>query len=99
MRKEDLLSQIMGIDHQPLVWQESGRYEKAQAGHLFCYIECIDYEEDDHYEWFIAPDDEDKNDRRAIAGSDYARLPSREAAIAAVEAALRDISCEIMRFT
>lgn len=51
------------------------RYETARAGSLFCYIKGnggfkqpghADYEPE-RFNWYIAPDDEDKNYRRAIA--------------------------------
>lgn len=78
-------------------WTENGgRYLKATVGHLFAYIEEIEaYKTSEHpdyepasFNWFIAPDDEDKNYRRALASGTAATLKDARLKI---EEALRKI--------
>ncbi len=81
----------------PLKWKEGGRYFHATIGHLFAYIEKIDaYKkpghpdyEAEHFEWFIAPDDEDKAERRSVAGSDRSRVATFQEAEQMVIAAIK----------
>jgi hypothetical protein len=81
---------------------DGGRYIRATVGPLFAYIETREsYGEPGHpdyepekFEWFIAPDDEDKNYRRAYA-SGYASMMS--IAKTDIEAALLRIVEEIKK--
>lgn len=68
---------------------EGGRYTHAQIGHLFAYVEHVepysrpgepDYEPAS-FEWFVAPDDEDKNYRRALASGKANTFQEAEIAI------------------
>jgi len=89
---------------QALTWRTGGRYAQAQAGHLHCYVEHVEaYKEPGHpdhapesFAWFVAPDDEDKNYRRAIREG---RAGTRDGALAAVEEALFEIACGVLRAT
>lgn len=80
-----------------LQWKEGGRYFETAIGHLYVFIEKIDAykepghpdHEPEHFEWFIAPDDEDKCYRRAIAGSDRSRIATFQEAKTAAIAAIR----------
>jgi len=87
-----------------ITWKDSGgRYLSAQIGHLFAYIETREaYQINGHpdyapetFEWFIAPDDEDKNYRRSIRWAD--QVASMDAAKQAVEDAVLDLSVALTR--
>lgn len=46
-------------------------FEKQHCGPLFVYFKVDDRDNDEVVvEWYICPDDEDKSDERAFAGSD-----------------------------
>jgi hypothetical protein len=54
-----------------IMWEQAGRYKKACIGPLFAYVDdpLARTIQDHHHQslqWFIAPDDEDKNYRRAL---------------------------------
>ena len=47
-------------------------FEKQKCGPLFVYFTVHDDSDADvHVEWCICPDDEDKSEERAFAGSDW----------------------------
>lgn len=87
---------------QPMKWNVRYEgYETAQVGHLFCNIKGNggykhaghpDYEPET-FNWYIAPDDEDKAYRRAIEDGN---AESMEAAKCAVDAAIRKIAADIV---
>ena len=78
-------------------WKEGGRYDVANIGHLFAYVECIEaygnpgqpVYEAEYFTWFIAPDDEDKNHRRAITGG---RADTREEAEVAIKSSIKTLA-------
>lgn len=70
-------------------WKPTGRFVYASIGHLFAYIEDNgghrypghpDYEPPT-FQWFIAPDREDKNYRRALEDGNAESLEAAKAAI------------------
>lgn len=74
----------------PMKWTvRYENYETARAGHLYCYVHGNggykyaghpDYEPET-FNWFIAPDDEDKNYRRALAEGNGATMQEAKDAL------------------
>jgi hypothetical protein len=74
-------------------------YERATVGHLYCYIrgDGGGYRGtggSTAFAWFIAPDDEDKNYRRALAEGN---APTMDQAKTEVETAIRQIAADLVK--
>lgn len=73
-------------------WQQiRDNYAKIKIGCLFAYVRGYDVA---YFEWFVAPDDEDKSYRRALAGG---RSDSMDAAKTAVVAAILGIAEDLLK--
>ncbi len=74
-------------------WKPCGRYIVASVGYLFAYIEDREREpegDDTLINWFTAPDDEDKNYRRALEDGTAETVEGAKAAVIEAFHRIRD---------
>ena len=66
-------------------------FEKQMCGPLVVYFTVVDYDDNAVcVEWYICPDDEDKSEERAFAGSDSDIRGPKDQLDALIDRAVRD---------
>jgi len=60
----------MSDQAKDIVWTGDDDWLEAKVGHLFAFVKRESWSENPRYEWFVAPDDEDKCYRRALVAGE-----------------------------